>query len=110
VAETFEVKRVDRIADILYGVATGKGMIDYARLARRIGVQPNHLSQFLDQVSRRAAAEGEPMWSALVVSKKTQRPLSGFYGMARRLRPEYTNLGDEELWIIERDRCYAATK
>jgi hypothetical protein len=46
------------------------------------------LSQPLGGVSQRAVEKGEPMWSDLVVSTETQRPLSGFYGMARRLRSE----------------------
>lgn len=81
--ETFQVDRVDRIADILYGVATARGLIGYGPIAQRIGTRPDFLSQPLDQVSRRAAEHGEPMWSALVVSKDTRRPLSGFYEMAR---------------------------
>jgi hypothetical protein len=87
--ETFEVDRVDRIADILFGVATGGGLIGYGPLARRVDTRPDFLSHPLDQVSRRAAERGEPMWSALVVSKDTGRPNTGFYAMARRLRPEY---------------------
>ena len=46
--ETFEVGRVDRVADILYGVATGGGTIGYAPLARRVGTRPDFLSQPLD--------------------------------------------------------------
>lgn len=108
--ETFEMDRVDRIADILYGVATGGGLIGYAPLARRVGTRPDFLSQPLDQVSRRAADRGEPMWSALVVSKESGRPNSGFYGMARRMRPEYETLDDEAVWEQERQRCYEAAR
>jgi hypothetical protein len=110
VPETFEVDRVDRIADILFGVATSSGLIEYAPLARRVGTRPDFLSQPLDQVSRRAAERGEPMWSALVVSKESQQPNSGFYGMARRLRPEYESLDDVTLWHQERQRCYDAAR
>jgi hypothetical protein len=109
-AETFEVGRVDRIADILFGVATGGGLIRYGPLARRIGTRPDFLSQPLDQVSRRAADRGEPMWSALVVSKDTGHPNAGFYAMARRLRPEYEAVDDESLWQEERKRCYDAAR
>lgn len=108
--ETFEMDRVDRIADILYGVATARGVIGYGPIARRVGTRPDFLSQPLDRVSHRAADKGEPLWSALVVSKETGRPLSGFYDMARRTRPEYANLADEEVWAAERDRCYAAAR
>ena len=106
--ETFEFDRVDRIADILYGVATGHGVIGYGPIARRVGTRPDFLSQPLDQVSRRAAEIGEPMWSALVVSKDTGRPKAGFYAMARKIRPEYADLDDEALWQRERDRCWEA--
>ena len=102
--------RVDRIADILYGVASGGGVIEYVPLGRRVGVQPNYLGQFLEQVSDRAADRNEPLWSALVVSKGSGRPSSGFYILARRLREEYAHLGDEQVWKTERQRCYDAAR
>jgi hypothetical protein len=100
--------RVDRIADILYGVASGNGLIHYGPLGRRLGIQPNYLGQFLDQVSRRADERGEPMWSALVVSADTGRPSSGFYLLAKNLRADYSTLDDQAIWQHERERCYAA--
>jgi len=106
--EKFEIDRVDRIADILFGVATARGLIGYGPLARRIDTRPDFLSQPLDQVSRRAAEKGEPLWSALVVSRDSGQPSSGFYGMARRMRPEYAGLSDTEVWTQERNRCYDA--
>ncbi len=108
--EKFELDRVDRIADILFGVAHGEGLIGYGPVARRVGTRPDFLSQPLDQVSKRAAERGEPMWSALVVSAETGRPRSGFYDMARRMQPEYANQSDEDLWEHERQRCYAAAR
>ncbi|MEV4694294.1 hypothetical protein AB0K27_24695 [Micromonospora echinospora] len=106
--ETFEVDRVDRIADILFGVATAKGLIGYGPLARRVDTRPDFLSQPLDKVSRRAFDKGEPLWSALVVSRSNNRPSSGFYGLARKMRPEYVALSDNDLWELERERCYQA--
>jgi hypothetical protein len=106
--ETFEVDRVDRIADILFGVATAKGLIGYGPLAKRVDTRPDFLSQPLDKVSRRAFDKGEPLWSALVVSRSTDRPSAGFYGLARRMRTEYASLSDDELWDQERERCYEA--
>ncbi|WP_326959399.1 hypothetical protein [Amycolatopsis sp. NBC_01286] len=108
--ETFEMDRVDRIADILYGVASGGGVIEYVPLGRRVGVQPHHLGRFLEQVSARAANRDEPLWSALVVSKDTGLPSSGFYVLARRLRDEYAQSGDEQVWNEERQRCYHAAR
>lgn len=108
--EIFQMDRVDRIADILYGVAVAEGLIGYGPLARRVGLQANFLSQPLAQVSDRAAERGEPIWSALVVGKNTHKPHEGFYALARRLRPEYANLDDEVLWQKERERCYAAAR
>lgn len=108
--EIFQMDRVDRVADILYGVAVGQGLIEYGPLARRIGMQPHHLGHPLDQVSRRAAEKEEPLWSALVVGKETRRPHIGFYGLARGLRPECAHLNDEDLWEKERDRCYMAAR
>jgi hypothetical protein len=102
--------RVDRIADILYGVASGKGLIEYVPLSRRVGVQPHHLGQFLEQVSARAADRSEPLWSALVVSKSSGEPSSGFYVLARRLRDEYADLDDQEVWELEQRRCYDAAR
>ncbi len=107
-AETFQADRVGRIIDILYGVATGRGTIEHRRLAFRIGTRPDILGHPLEQASRRATERGEPMWSALVVSSETGRPGAAFFGSARRLRPEYRSLGDDELWDLERERCYAA--
>lgn len=74
VPEKFEVDRVDRIADTLFGVAVAKGLIGYRLLARRVGTRPDFLSQPLDQVSRRASEVGEPLWSALVVSRDGGSP------------------------------------
>ncbi|MGW4394130.1 hypothetical protein ACWEHA_02505 [Amycolatopsis nivea] len=108
--ETFEMDRVDRIADILYGVASGEGLIQYVPLGRRVGVQPNHLGYFLEQVSLRAADQNAPMWSALVVSKDRGRPSEGFYALARRLRSEYHDLDESTLWHQERQRCYEAAR
>jgi hypothetical protein len=110
VAQTFEMDRVDRIADILYGVASGNGLIYYVPLGRRLGIQPNHLGQFLDQVSRRAIERGEPMWSALVVSSETGQPSSGFYVLVKKLRAEYSVLSEQDIWQQERDRCYEAAQ
>ncbi|GGM32462.1 MULTISPECIES: hypothetical protein [Micromonospora] len=106
--ETFQFDRVDRIADILYGVATAKGLIRYAPLAKRVGLRPDFLGVFLDKVSTRAAGQDEPLWSALVVAKDSGKPSVGFYGLARKMRPEYSELTDDEVWASERDRCYAA--
>ncbi|MFD5094266.1 hypothetical protein ACFWMR_26930 [Amycolatopsis thailandensis] len=108
--ETFTMDRVDRISDILYGVASGEGLIQYAPLGRRIGVRPDHLGQFLDQASTRAEGQGDPLWSALVVSKESGRPSSGFYVLARRLRAEYSDLDEVTIWDRERRRCYAAAR
>lgn len=102
----FQMDRVDRISDILYGVATGRATITHRKLAFRVGARPDFLSHVLEHVSLRAAERGEPMWSALVVSAETGAPGAGFFGLARRLRPEYRALTDADLWACERDRCY----
>jgi hypothetical protein len=104
--DLLQMDRVDRISDILYGVATGQATITYRKLAFRVGTRPDLLSHALEHVSRRAAERGEPLWSALVVSAETGAPGAGFYGLARRLRPEYRTLTDADLWACERDRCY----
>lgn len=105
--EIFQVDRVDRIIDILYGVATGRATITYRKLAFRIGARPDNLGHPLERVSRRAVERGEPMWSALVVSAETGTPGPAFYGQARRLRAEYRELPDAEILRLESDRCYA---
>lgn len=105
-SEMFQVDRVDRIIDILYGVATGRATITYRKLAFRIGTRPDVLGHPLEHVSRRAVDRGEPMWSALVVSAETGMPGPGFYGLARRLRTEYRELADAEILRRESDRCY----
>ena len=84
--EIFQMDRVDRIADILYGVAVAEGLIGYGPLGKRIGLQANFLSRPLAEVSERAANRGEPIWSALAVGKDTGRPHEGFYALGRRLR------------------------
>ncbi|MEV1143932.1 hypothetical protein [Micromonospora sp. NPDC049799] len=108
--ETFQMDRVDRIADILYGVAVAQGLIEYGPLGRRVGVLPHYLGPQLEKVSVRAAGLSEPIWSALVVGKDTRRPHEGFYGLARRMREEYKDLTDDVLWEQERERCYAAAR
>ena len=102
--------RVDRIADILYGVAVAEGLIEYGPLGRRVGVPPHFLSGHLARVSQRAAERGEPIWSALVVGQGTRRPHDGFYDLARRMRPEYAELDDQVLWKKECERCYTAAR
>lgn len=108
--ETFQWDRVSRLADILYGVAVAGGTIGYGPLAKRVGMAANHLGYHLGQVSRRSVAEGGPMWTALCVSAGSDRPQDQFHELARELRPEYAGLTDEQLWMAERDRCYAAVE
>jgi hypothetical protein len=106
--ETFQWDRVSRLADILYGVAVARGSIGYGPLAKRVGMTANHLGYHLGQVSRRSVGEGGPMWTALCVSAGTDRPQDQFYELARELRPDDAHLTNEQLWMAERDRCYAA--
>jgi hypothetical protein len=108
--ETFQMDRVDRIADILFGVAVAQGLIEYGPLGRRVGVPPRFLGPHLEQVSLRAGERGEPIWSALVVGQDSGRPHDGFYVLARRMRPEYSDLDDQIVWKRERERCYAAAR
>jgi hypothetical protein len=104
--ETFTFDRTDRMSDILYGVAVAAGLIEYERLAHRIGVQANHMTHLLAEVSRTSVAAGGPMWTALCVSADTHRPRDQFHHLARELRPQYAGLTDEELWQAKCQRCY----
>jgi hypothetical protein len=108
--ETFTFDRTDRMSDILYGVAVATGLIEYERLAHRIGMQANHMTHLLAEVSRRSVAEGGPMWTALCVSAYTHRPQDQFHHLARELRPQYAGLTDKERWQAERQRCYDAAR
>ncbi len=105
--DAFAFDRVDRIADILFGVAHARGLINYGPLARRVGTRPDFVGKQLYQVSERAFERGEPLWTVLVVAAGEQRPKSGFYEMARRLRPEYAGVEDVEIFRRERDACYS---
>ncbi|GGM47265.1 hypothetical protein GCM10011608_35000 [Micromonospora sonchi] len=51
--EIFQMDRVDRIADILYGVAVAEGLIGYGPLGRRVGLQAN-------TVTSRSARQAPP--------------------------------------------------
>ncbi|MEU0533361.1 hypothetical protein [Amycolatopsis tolypomycina] len=62
--------------------------------------------RFLERVSNR----DEPLWSALVVSKGSRRPSTGFYVLARRLRHEYAAFDDHQAWEAEQRRCYDAAR
>lgn len=106
--QTWTQDRVDRIADVLYGVAHARGLIGYAPLAARVESRPDFIGKQLYQVSERAMERGEPMWTVLVVAKASRLPNEGFFEMARRLRPEYAGLEDAEIFRLERDRCYGA--
>src|ERR1700754_1110087 len=106
--EIFQVDRVVRITDILYGVATGRATITYRKLAFRVGTRPDFLGHPLEHVSRRAVERGEPMWSVLVVSAEAGVAGAGCYRLARRLRAEYAELDNAEIVRLESDRCYAA--
>jgi hypothetical protein len=108
--ETFTFDRTDRMSDILYGVAVAHGLIEYERLAHRIGMQANHMTHLLAEVSETSVAAGGPMWTALCVSAHTDRPHGQFHQLARNLRPEYAELTDEEVWQTERQRCYDAAQ
>jgi hypothetical protein len=96
------------MSDILYGVAVARGLIEYERLAHRIGMRANYMTHLLADVCRASVAEGGPMWTALCVSTHTERPHEQFYHLAHELRPQYAGLSDEELWQVERQRCYDA--
>ena len=110
--ESYDFEKVDRIADVLYGVAAAGGTIHYAQLAARLGLKANWLGGgsggMLGVVSRRAVDSDEPMWTALVVSSQTERPKEYFFETARSLRPEYAEQSDDEVWQAELRRCYGA--
>ena len=106
--ETFVVDRVDRLSDILYGVAAARGLIGYDQAAKRVGLARHHMSWHLMRVSRKSVEDGGPMWTVLCVSVRTDRPQDQFYDLARELRPEYADLDDEEIWEAESERCYEA--
>ena len=94
------------MSDILYGVAAAQRLIEYDQLAHRVDMQTNHMTWLLAEVCSKAVAEGGPIWTVLCVSARRQRPQAQFYRLARDLRPGYAAMDDEELWRIERDRCY----
>jgi hypothetical protein len=52
--ETFTFDRVDRLTDILYGVAAASGLIEYDPLGKRVGMRPDRLGYLLGQVSRKS--------------------------------------------------------
>jgi hypothetical protein len=110
--QTYHYERVDRIADIFWGVAAAGGTIHYAQLAERLGIQANWLGGgaggMLGVVSRRAVEHNEPIWTALVVSSQTERPKDYFFDTARSLRSEYADLPDDAVWQAEMQRCYRA--
>jgi hypothetical protein len=106
--DTFDWDRAGRVTDILYGAAAARGLLWYGPLERRVGMTASQMGDLLGQVSRESVAGGGPMWTALCVSVTTKRPQARFYELARELRPEYQGLTNERLWMIERDRCYAA--
>ena len=106
--QTYTFDRGDRMSDILYGVAVAHGLIEYERLAHRVGMRPDHMTHLLAEVCRRSVAEGGPMWTALCVSAHTERPQRQFNQLAHELRPEYAELSDEEVWRTECHRCYDA--
>src|ERR1700722_3783222 len=99
--QMFQMDRVDRLTDILYGVAAARGLIEYDPLGKRVGMRPDRLGHFLGQVSRKSVDEGGPMWTALCVSARTGRLQDQFHQLARELRPEYARLTDEQFWEAE---------
>lgn len=104
--EVFKWTRADRVKDILFGVALNRGTITYPQLAHQLGMRPDHMAHLLGGVIKESADNGGPLWSALCVSKESQRPLHGFFDYARVLRPEYSGLTDDQVWLLERERCY----
>lgn len=108
--QTYTFDRVDRMSDILYGVAVAHGLIEYEQLGHRVSMRSDHMTYLLAEVCHRSVAEGGPMWTALCVSIRTERPQDQFHQLARELRPEYAGMDDEELWQVERHRCYEAAQ
>ncbi|MER7164652.1 hypothetical protein ABT336_01045 [Micromonospora sp. NPDC000207] len=43
-----------------------------------------------------------------MVAKESGKPSSGLCGLARTVRPECSELRDDEVWTRERERGYAA--
>lgn len=105
--ENFEWDRASRARDILFGVAVGKGLITYGRLAEPLGCRADRMGWILGAVQDRATARGEPLWAALCVDSVTVLPSSGFYDKARSVNPAHAGRSDREIWRVERDRCYA---
>jgi hypothetical protein len=108
--EPFDWDRAGRLTDILYGAAAAHGLIGYGPQGRRVGVHPRYLGGLPGHVSRKSVADDGPMWTALCVSPVSRRPHGQFHQLARELRPEYKERTDEQLWMTERDRCYASAQ
>ena len=45
--QTYTFDRVDRMSDILYGVAVARGLIEYERLGHRVSMRSDHMTHLL---------------------------------------------------------------
>ena len=83
------------IYTILKGKATLQSRVYYSDLPRN----PETVGNILDEINRYEHSKGKPMLSAIVVSKTTRQPSSGFYDCAETLGLWHRGENKELFWI-----------
>ncbi|MDQ2654620.1 MAG: hypothetical protein M3Z20_16430 [Chloroflexota bacterium] len=101
----------ESLMERLRAVARAKELTYYSEVAPLLGIETGNeyfgaqVGHVLDKVNRREFAANRPLLSAVVVSKETMRPGSGYYGCARELR-RYKGKNDDEEWLGELMRVH----
>lgn len=101
----------EELMEKLHAVARAKSVTFYSEVAPLLGIATDNeyfgaqVGHVLDRVNRREFAANRPLLSAVVVSKDTLRPGSGYYSCERELR-RYSGRNDEEEWLAELMRVH----
>ena len=105
----------DEIPEVLMeklrAVARAKTVTYYSDVAPLLGIDTYNeyfgaqVGHVLDKVNRREFAANRPLLSAVVVSKETMQPGSGYYSCARELR-RYKGKSDDDEWLGELQKVH----
>lgn len=101
----------EALMDKLRATARARTVTHYSDVAPLLGIDIGdeyfgvRVGHVLDAVNRQEFDAGRPLLSAVVVSKDTSRPGTGYYGCAKALR-RYSDKSDEEAWYRELQRVH----
>ena len=99
------------VYDAIVTTAKSRGTAYYSDIAPVAGLDfdrredRNTISKFLDEINDRERAEGRPLLSAVVISKRDGKPSEGFFNVARR-QGLHDGTDDRAFWEEELARVH----